>query len=63
MRGLSLGVSRCGKNKAEIPTTGNIIGDSLLGVRPMEKSKESSDPGPGKNIEIHTNSEKVIDAI
>lgn len=53
----------CDKNKAEIPTTGNVIGDSLLGVRPMEKSKQSRDPGPGKNFEIHTNPEKVIDAI
>lgn len=38
-----------GENKVEIPTTGNIIGDSKC-VRPMEKSKESSDPGPGKNF-------------
>lgn len=63
MRKRSLGVSGCDKDKAEISTTGNVIGDSLLGVRPMEKSKESSGPGPGKNFEIHTNPEKVIDAI
>lgn len=63
MKKRSLGVSVCDKNKAEIPTTGNVIGDSLLGVRPMEKSKESSDPGPRKDFETHTNPEKVIDAI
>lgn len=62
MRGRSLGVSGCGKNKAEIPNW-KYYRRFLLGVRPMEKSKESSDPGPGKNFEIHTNSEKVIDAV